>query len=229
MTTHHILMQGMKGCWPSPQSSTEICKLAVTLHRKTLPEKSMVGVERKTLLRRIARLVHPDIHLNAGPRLFYIALASNTLIQRCMESIDNKDIQDQRAMPRLIITQFTLENSAHFPPSKFEYAMARYREIRSDCIAGDLYQNHGHETRDVGSLRCVRAAEETFWRNACVAAKPIDTIFFREFVRKWTTMELKVTGDLEPNSHQLQARSAPTPTPSRPPNTTTGSGAATRS
>ena len=202
-------MQGMKGCWPSPQSSTEIRKLAVTLHRKTLPEKSMVGVERKTLLRRIARLVHPDIHLNAGPRLFYIALASNTLIQRCMESIDNKDIQDQRAMPRLIITQFTLENSAHFPPSKFEYAMARYREIRSDCIAGDLYQNHGYETRDAGSLRSVREAEEAFWRDARVAAKPVNTIFFRKFVRRGMSMELKARGHFGPNSLNTRPQQPP--------------------
>ena len=47
-----ILMQGMKGCWPSSQNSAQICKLAVTLHREILPEKSMVGAATKTLLRR---------------------------------------------------------------------------------------------------------------------------------------------------------------------------------
>ena len=97
------LMREMKGCWPSPQSSIKICKLAVTLHRKTPPEKSIVGVATKILLRRITRLVHPNKYQNGGPRLFYIPLVSNTLIRRCIESIDNKDIRDQRAMPRLII------------------------------------------------------------------------------------------------------------------------------
>ena len=84
-------------------------------------------------------MVHPDKYQSTGPRLFYIAVASNTLIQRCMEYIDNKDIQDHRAMPRLIIKQFTPKTSEHFPPSKFEYVMARYTETRRDCIAGDLH------------------------------------------------------------------------------------------
>ena len=87
-----ILMQCMKGCWPSPQSSAQIFKLAVTLHGAILPEKSMFGSATKTLLRRITRMVHPDKYQSAGPRLFYIALVSNTLIQRWMESVDNEDI-----------------------------------------------------------------------------------------------------------------------------------------
>ena len=84
----------------------------------------MVGVATETLLSRISKKVHPDKYQCAGPRLFYIALASNTLIQRCMQSIDNKDIQDQRAMPRIVVTKFAPENSAQFPQSKFEYVMA---------------------------------------------------------------------------------------------------------
>ena len=42
--------------------------------------------------------------------------------------------------------------------------MARYTETRSNCIVGDLYRNHGHKTRDAGSSKCVKDAEEAFWR-----------------------------------------------------------------
>ena len=93
-------MKRMKGCLPSTDSSAQIRELSVSLHTAILPEMPMVRIATKTLIRRISKKVHPDKYQCAGPRLFYIALASNTLIQQCMQSIENKDIQDQRAMPR---------------------------------------------------------------------------------------------------------------------------------
>ena len=55
-----ILMKGMKGCWPSLDSSTHIRELAVSLHIAILPEMPMVGVATKTLLKRISQKVNPD-------------------------------------------------------------------------------------------------------------------------------------------------------------------------
>ena len=87
-----ILMKGMKGCWPSWDSSAQICALGISLHASIHPGVPMAGVATKPLFLGIAKKVHPDKYQCAGPRLFYIALTSNTLIQRCMQSIDNKDI-----------------------------------------------------------------------------------------------------------------------------------------
>ena len=44
-------------------------------------------------------------------------------------------------------------------------------------------------------MRSVREVAEAFRRNARVAAKPIDTIFFGKFVRKGTVMKLKARED----------------------------------
>ena len=112
--------------------------MVILLHAAVAPGVPMAGVGTKTLLRMTVRKVHPDRYQSAGPQLFYIALASNTLIQRCMQSIDNTDIQDQRAMPRIVVTNFVPYNSAQSPRSKFEYIMAQYTETRRDCAAGDL-------------------------------------------------------------------------------------------
>ena len=57
-----------------------------------------------------------------------------------------------------------------------------------------LYRNHGHETRTTASLRIVIAAEAAFWRAPLVAAKPVDTIFFSEFVRRGMGLELRTKG-----------------------------------
>ena len=61
-------------------ASAQIRSLAISLHAAVAPGVPMAGVATKTLLQRISLRVHPDRYQRAGPRLYYIALASNTLI-----------------------------------------------------------------------------------------------------------------------------------------------------
>ena len=89
--------------------------------------------------------------------------------------------------------------------------MARFTETRRDSITGDLYQNHGHKTRFAASLRIVIGAEAAFWRAALVAAKPADTIFFRELARRGIAMELRTRGHFESNSRNSKPQQPPPP------------------
>ena len=131
-----LLMKGMKGCWPSRDCSIQIRDLAISLHHAVAPGETLNGVRTKTLLGRIAKRVHLDKYQSAGPRLFYIALAGNTLIQRCMQSIDNTNIQDQRAMPHIIFIEFRPDNCALPPPQNSNTSWPSIRRRGATVMQG---------------------------------------------------------------------------------------------
>ena len=119
--------------------------------------------------------VHTGKHAQAGPRAYYTSLAMMAMVNRCNAVASRGDLLTCYAMPKMLVTTFTIRGALITPPSCFECHAA---QTAINKQREDEWTQFARQVNTATKHRKAQAAEKLFWLCRSSENAPLNAVYF---------------------------------------------------